>query len=139
MGLAGARAPRHACALVSIHRFDEVKAKVYERLLRKLLNRPSRPAVVLLQLLPKGMAYAAGSSGKVWLCADDALPARTAAHTRASITQVVVASLSHYVVVAAASLQRHHSDQRLSILRTPSPCLIHHCVVVSAHIPPLPA
>jgi hypothetical protein len=42
-----------------VHRFDEVKAKVYERLLRKLLNWPSRPAVVLLQLMPKGMAYEA--------------------------------------------------------------------------------
>jgi hypothetical protein len=41
-----------------VHRFDEVKAKVYERLLRKLLNKPSKPAVVLLQLMPKGMAYA---------------------------------------------------------------------------------
>jgi len=38
-------------------RFDEVKAKVYERLLRKLINRPSRPAVVMLQLMPKGMAF----------------------------------------------------------------------------------
>ena len=43
----------HAC------RFDEVKAKVYERLLRKLLTKPNRPAVVLLQLMPKGMAYEA--------------------------------------------------------------------------------
>jgi hypothetical protein len=45
------------CALCL--RFDEVKAKVYERLLRKLLHWPSRPAVVLLQLMPKGMAYKA--------------------------------------------------------------------------------
>jgi hypothetical protein len=42
-------------------RFDEVKAKVYERLLRKLLNKRSRPAVVMMQLMPKGMAYAQGS------------------------------------------------------------------------------
>jgi hypothetical protein len=41
-----------------VRRFDEVKAKVYERLLRKLLNKPNKPAVVLLQLMPKGMAYA---------------------------------------------------------------------------------
>lgn len=49
-------------------RFDEVKAKVYERLLRKLLTKPSRPAVVLLQLMPKGMAYEAGRCvDGVWL------------------------------------------------------------------------
>eukprot|EP00879_Flechtneria_rotunda_P016086 GHRR01016827.1.p1 GENE.GHRR01016827.1~~GHRR01016827.1.p1 ORF type:complete len:534 (+),score=145.77 GHRR01016827.1:354-1955(+) len=47
------------------NRFDEIKAKVYERLLRKLLLRPSRPAVVLLQLMPKGMAFAPGSREKV--------------------------------------------------------------------------
>jgi hypothetical protein len=47
-------------------RFDEVKAKVYERLLRKLLNRRSRPAVVLMQLMPKGMAYAQGSRCGRW-------------------------------------------------------------------------
>jgi hypothetical protein len=34
---------------------------VYERLLRKLLNRRSRPAVVMMQLMPKGMAYTQGS------------------------------------------------------------------------------
>jgi hypothetical protein len=42
-------------------RFDEVKAKVYERLLRKLLHRRSKPAVVLMQLMPKGMAFGQGS------------------------------------------------------------------------------
>ncbi|KAF6266240.1 hypothetical protein COO60DRAFT_1632898 [Scenedesmus sp. NREL 46B-D3] len=47
------------------NRFDEVKAKVYERLLRKLLNRRSKPAVVLMQLMPKGMAFAHGSREKV--------------------------------------------------------------------------
>lgn len=49
---AATAAPATAC------RFDEIKPKVYERLLRKLLNKPNKPAVVLLQLMPKGMAYA---------------------------------------------------------------------------------
>jgi len=45
-------------------RFDEVKPKVYERLVRKILQKPRRPAVVLLQLMPKGMAYAPGQRDK---------------------------------------------------------------------------
>lgn len=47
------------------HRFDEVKAKVYERLLRKLLHRRSKPAVVLIQLMPKGMGFGPGNREKV--------------------------------------------------------------------------
>jgi hypothetical protein len=31
-------------------RFDETKAKVYERLLRKTLQQPKRPAVLLVQV-----------------------------------------------------------------------------------------
>lgn len=52
------------CAMYP-HRFDEIKAKVYERLLRKLLHRRSKPAVVLLQLMPKGMAFGPGNKEKV--------------------------------------------------------------------------
>eukprot|EP00878_Enallax_costatus_P012728 GHUV01013292.1.p1 GENE.GHUV01013292.1~~GHUV01013292.1.p1 ORF type:complete len:358 (+),score=39.39 GHUV01013292.1:2608-3681(+) len=39
------------------NRFDETKAKVYERLLRKTLQQKRKPAVVLMQLLPKGAAF----------------------------------------------------------------------------------
>jgi lysophospholipase L1-like esterase len=44
---------------------DTVKPKVYERLVRKLLNKRNRPAVVLVQLMPKGMAFAPGNREKV--------------------------------------------------------------------------
>jgi hypothetical protein len=41
-----------------VTRFDPTKPKVYERLLRKLLLKKNSPAVVLVQLMPKGMAFA---------------------------------------------------------------------------------
>jgi hypothetical protein len=46
------------------NRFDEIKPKVYERLLRKLLNKKNKPAVVLVQLMPKGMAFGPGNREK---------------------------------------------------------------------------
>eukprot|EP00882_Tetradesmus_deserticola_P024565 GHRQ01026858.1.p1 GENE.GHRQ01026858.1~~GHRQ01026858.1.p1 ORF type:complete len:286 (+),score=111.91 GHRQ01026858.1:135-992(+) len=47
------------------NRFDETKAKVYERLLRKTLQQPKKPAVLLVQLMPKGAAFSAGNKDKV--------------------------------------------------------------------------
>jgi hypothetical protein len=38
---------------------------VYERLLRKLLQHKNQPAVVLMQLMPKGMAFGQGNREKV--------------------------------------------------------------------------
>jgi hypothetical protein len=45
-------------------RYDPVKPKVYERLLRKLLLKRRGPAVVLVQLMPKGLAFAPGHKEK---------------------------------------------------------------------------
>ncbi|KAI8475674.1 MAG: hypothetical protein J3K34DRAFT_27974 [Monoraphidium minutum] len=44
---------------------DLVKPKVYERLIRKILQKRRAPAVVLMQLMPKGMAFAPGNKEKV--------------------------------------------------------------------------
>jgi hypothetical protein len=38
---------------------------VYERLLRKILQKKNAPAVVLVQLMPKGMAFGPGNAEKV--------------------------------------------------------------------------
>lgn len=45
-------------------RYDDVKPKVYERLVRKIMQKPRRPAVVMLQLMPKGMAFGPGNREK---------------------------------------------------------------------------
>eukprot|EP00877_Chromochloris_zofingiensis_P007869 jgi/Chrzof1/3335/Cz12g21090.t1 len=47
------------------NRYDPIKPKVYERLLRKILQVKHRPAIVVMQLLPKGMAFAPGHREKV--------------------------------------------------------------------------
>ncbi|WIA28011.1 hypothetical protein OEZ86_010599 [Tetradesmus obliquus] len=47
------------------NRFDETKAKVYERLLRKTLTQPKKPAVLLVQLMPKGAAFSPSNKEKV--------------------------------------------------------------------------